>query len=108
MAGRRAGGLSAGLVFLAIALVGSVAYVLFAITVRDASQMPLLASATVVLALVFLGLAVYCLRATWRAGTEARGGRALLIGLLGGLASIAAAGALSGALILFSLSGGAR
>jgi hypothetical protein len=53
--GRR--GISPGVVFLAIALVGSVAYVAYAITVRDASQIPLLASGAVVLAIVFGALA---------------------------------------------------
>ena len=101
-AGRRR--ISPGLVFLAIALVGSIAYVAVRVTVRDASQIPLLASGAVVLALVFGALAVYCLRATWRAGAEGRGGRAMLIALVGGGAAIAAAGCLAGALILFQLS----
>jgi hypothetical protein len=102
--GRR--GISPGVVFLAIALVGSVAYVAYAITVRDASQIPLLASGAVVLAIVFGALAVYCLRETWRAGLEDRGGRALLIALVGGGAAIAASGCLAGALILFLLASG--
>lgn len=103
---RRGGRISAGAVFLVIALVGSVAYVLFAVTVRDASQMPMLASATVVLGLVFGALALYCLRSTWRAGTQGRGGRALLVGVIGGLSAIAAAGAIAGAFIMFSLANG--
>ena len=99
-------GVSPGIVFLAVALIGSLGYGLYALTVRDASQIPLLASGAVVLALVFGALAVYCLRATWRAGVEARGGRAMLIALVGGGAAIAAFGALAGSLILFRLSGG--
>ena len=101
--GRR---ISPGIVFLAIALVGSAAYALYAVTVREASQIPLLASGAVVLAIAFAALAAYCLRATWRAGQEARGGRALGIALVGGIAAIVAAGCLAGALILFQLSGG--
>ena len=65
--------ISPGVVFLAIALIGSIAYVAFAITVRDASQIPLLASGAVVLAIVFGALAVYCLRATWRGGQPGPG-----------------------------------
>jgi hypothetical protein len=103
-AGRR--GVSPGVVFLAIALIGSIAYVAYAITVRDASQIPLLASGAVVLAIVFGALAAYCLRETWRAGLEDRGGRALLIALVGGVAAIAASGCLAGALILFLLASG--
>ena len=53
--GRR---ISPGVVILAIALVGSFAYLLYAITVRDPSQIPLLASGAVVLGLVFAALAV--------------------------------------------------
>jgi len=59
----RSRGISPGIVILLIALVGSVAYVLFAITVRDSSQIPLLASGAVVLGIVFVALAVYCARA---------------------------------------------
>ena len=102
--GRR--GISPGVLFLAVALVGSVAYVAYAITVRDASQIPLLASGAVVLAIVFGALAAYCLRETWREGLEDRGGRAILIALVGGGAAIAASGCLAGALILFLLASG--
>lgn len=92
-----------GVVFLAVAVVGSVAYLAYAITVRDASQIPLLASGAVVLGLAFAALALYSLRATWRAGQEGRGGRALLIGLIGGGAAMATAGCFAAALILFQL-----
>ena len=44
-------------------------------------------------------------RATWRAGLEARSGHAMLIALIGGGAAIVAAGCLAGALILFQLGG---
>jgi hypothetical protein len=102
--GRR--GISPGVLFLGIALIGSVAYIAYAITVRDASQIPLLASGAVVLAIVFGALAAYCLRETWRAGLEDRGGRAVLIALVGGGAAIAASACLAGALILFLLASG--
>ena len=54
--GRR---LSPGLVFLAVALIASVVYVGYAITVRDAAQIPLLASGAVVLGIAFAALTVY-------------------------------------------------
>ena len=95
-----------GLVFLVIAVVGSIAYLLYAITVRDASQIPLLASGAVVLGIAFGALAIYCLRASWRAGGDGRGGRALFVALIGGGAAIATAGCLAGALILFQLAAG--
>jgi hypothetical protein len=103
--GRR---LSPGVLFLGLAVIGSIAYMAYAVTVRDASQIPLLASGAVVLALVFAALAGYSLRAIWRAGAEDRGGRALLIALVGGGAAIAAAGCVAGAIILFQVAAGPR
>ena len=102
---RRGRRISPGLVFLAVALVASLAYVLYAITVRDASQIPLLASGAVVLAIAFGALTVYCFSAVLRAGRDGRGGRSLLIALVGGFAAIATAGCLAGAIILFQLAG---
>jgi hypothetical protein len=95
--GRR---VSPGLVILVIALIGSVAYVLFAITVRDSSQIPLLISGAVVLGIVFTALTVFAARAIWQAGLDARNGRALLLGVVGGIAAIIAAGCFAGAVIL--------
>ncbi len=102
--GRR---LSPGPIFLVVAIVGSIAYMAYTVTVREASQIPLLASGAVVLAIVFGALSGYCLRATWRAGEEDRGRRALLIGLLGGGAAMAAAGFAAAAIILFQVAAGA-
>ena len=100
--GRR---ISPGLVFLGVALVASIAYVGYAITVRDASQIPLLASGAVVLAIAFGALTVYCFGAVLRAGREGRGGRSILIALIGGGAAMATAGCLAAAVILFQLAG---
>ena len=106
---RGAGGprIPAGLVFLAIAVLGSIAYLAYAITVRDTSQIPLLASGAVVVGLAFGALAVYCLRATWRAAREGRGGRSLMTGLIGGGAAMATAGCFAAAIILFQLAAAA-
>ncbi len=101
--GRR---ITPGVVFLVVAVVGSIAYMAYTVTVRDTTQMPLLASGAVVLAVVFAALAAYSLRATWRAGTSDRGGRAILLSLVGGGAAIAASGFAAGAIILFQLSSG--
>ena len=102
-AGRR---ISPGLIFLIIAIVASIAYVLYAITVRDASQIPLLASGMVVLAIAFGGLTVYAFSAVLRAGVDGRNGRALLIALLGGVAAMITAGCVAGSIILFGLASG--
>ena len=109
-AGSGRGGLrpTPGLIFLLIAVVGSIAYLLYAVTVRDASQIPLLASGAVVLGLAFGALAIYCLRSSWRVGADGRGGRAFGVALIGGGAAIAAAGCLAAAIILFQLAAGGR
>lgn len=102
----RSGGgiLSPGLIFLVIAIVGSIVYMAFVISVRDSSQIPLMASGAVVLAIVFAASAVYALRATLRAGQEpGGGGRSVLIAIVGGIAAIAAAGFAAGAIILFQI-----
>ncbi len=88
---------------LAIALVGSVAFAFYVITVRDASQIPLMASGAVVLAIVFIALAIYSMRAAWLAGVERRDGRAIAIGLSGGIAALIGTLAAAGAIILFLL-----
>jgi hypothetical protein len=103
--GRR---ISPGVVILAIALIGSVAYGIFVIRVRDASSLPALASGAAVLGIVFVALAAYCLRATWRAGLEHRDGRAIAIGLTGGIAALIGAGCLALAVIAFLLAGSAQ
>lgn len=96
--------MSPGVVFLAVALIGSLVFALYAITVRDASQIPLLAAGGAVLGIVFIALAGYALRATWRAGIAGRNGRALALGFGGGIAAIIGAGCVAGAIILFLLS----
>ena len=104
---RPRGGLriSPGVIFLVIALVLSVVYAVYAITVRDTSQIPLLASGAVVLGIAFGAFALYALSAVWRAGIEGRGGRAILMGIVGGGAAMVAAGCLAGAVVLFMLAG---
>jgi hypothetical protein len=89
-----------------LAIVGSIIYMAYTVTVRDTSQIPLLASGAVVLAIVFAALAAYSLRAIWRAGREERGGRVLLVALVGGAAAFAAAGFAAGAIILFQVASG--
>lgn len=95
---------SPGAVMLAIALGGSVVFALFTITVRDASQIPLLASGAAVVGIAFCAVAAYAARSTWRAGLDGRNQRAILLALAGGLAAIIGAGCLAGAIILFMLS----
>jgi hypothetical protein len=87
-------------VTLLVAVVGSLAYLAYAITVRDTQQIPLLASGAAVLGLVFLALAVAGGIATFRAGRDGRVGRAIMTAIGGGIAGIVAAGAFAFALVL--------
>ena len=87
-------------ILLLVALIGSILYLLYAITVRDASQIPMLASGAVVLGVVFVGVAVTGLIATWRSSIQGRDGRAIGHALLGGVACLAAAGCFAVAIIL--------
>ena len=90
-------------VLIVIALIGSLAYVAYALTVRDASQIPLLASGAVVLGLVFGAIAVIGARATWRSSVGGRDARAFAHAIVGGLSALAAAGCFAAAVILFLL-----
>jgi hypothetical protein len=105
--GRRARGLQIGPLVLTptrvtilLALVGSAAYLAYAVTVRDASQIPMLVSGAAVLGIVFAALAISGLVATWRAGVDGKGGRALVSAIFGGIAALVAAGCLAAAVIL--------
>jgi hypothetical protein len=92
-------------VLILIALVLSLGWLAFTITVRDPSQIPLLASGTVVLGIVFAAIAVVGGRATWRSSVRGRDARAFGHAILGGFAWLAAAGCFAAALMLFILQG---
>jgi len=95
---------SPGAVFLVLAVIGSIAFMAYFLTVREVTQIPLLASGAVVLAIVFAALAAYCLRSIWRAGTRAgHARRMMLTALVGGGAAIAAAGFAAGSIILIQI-----
>ena len=91
------------MLFLAIAMIGAIGFAIYVVTVRDASQIPLLAAGAAVLGIVFLALAAYMLRSTWKAGVAARNGRAIVLGLGGGFAAIIGMMCLAGAMIGFLL-----
>ena len=90
-------------VLIVIALIASFAYLAFAITVRDASQIPLLASGAVVLGLVFAAIAAVGARATWRSSVAGHDARAFAHAIVGGVAALASAACFAGAIILFLL-----
>jgi hypothetical protein len=90
-------------VLIVVALVGSVAFLVYTFTVRDASQIPLLAAGAVVLGLVFTAIAVFGARAIWRSSIEGRDARAFGHAIVGGFAALAAAACFAAAVILFLL-----
>jgi hypothetical protein len=87
-------------VFVGIALVGSIGYLVYALTVRDANQIPLLATGAAILGTVFAALAVLGVVRTYRAGRDGRGGSAVLSALAGGIAALIAFGAFATAAVL--------
>ncbi|HEU4572346.1 MAG TPA: hypothetical protein VFR93_06635 [Candidatus Limnocylindrales bacterium] len=87
-------------VILAVAALGSIAFLAYAVTVRDTRQIPLLASGAVVLGLVFAALAAAGGIATYRAGRDGRVLQATALALGGGIAGIVAAGAMAFALVI--------
>ena len=87
-------------VTLLIALIGSVGFLGYAITVRDPSQIPLLASGAAVLGIVFAALALAGAIGAVRAGREGAGGRAFAMALSGGIAAVIAFGCFGAAIVL--------
>jgi len=93
-------------ILIAIALIGSLLYFGYAFTVRDASQIPLLASGAFVLGLVFAAIAVVGARATWRSSVRGRDARAFAHAIVGGLAALASAACFAGTVVLVLLNQG--
>ncbi len=93
-------------ILIVVALIGSLLYLLYAVTVRDASQIPLLASGAVVLGIVFAAIAFVGGRAAWRSSVGRHDARAFGHALVGGVAALIAAGCFAGAVILFLVRAG--
>ena len=73
-------------IILLVAVAGSVGYLAYAITVRDATQIPMLASGAAVLGIVFSALAIAGAIETMRAARDDRPGRSVAAAVFGGLA----------------------
>ncbi len=87
-------------VFLAIALVGGLAFVAWSLVARDANQVPMMATGFAVLGIVMGIVAIASVGRIVSAGREGRDGLAVLTALVGGLAAAAAMLLLAGAAIL--------
>ena len=88
------------IVMLGVALGGSILFIVYAVAVRDASQIPMLAAGSAVLGIAFSALAVAGAVWTYRASKADEGGRAFAFALLGGFAALAAAAAFATAVVL--------
>ncbi len=95
------------LVILAIALVGSLAYIAYAILqVEDSAQIPMVTSGTAVLGIVFAAMSVGGAIQMWRAWQEGLQGRTVLFAVVGGVAGMIALGCFAGALVMALVMGG--
>ncbi len=93
-------------IILLVAVAGSVGYLAYAITVRDATQIPMLASGAAVLGIVFSALAIAGAIETMRAARDDRPGRSVAAAVFGGLAGVVAFGCFAAAAVLALLWGG--
>ncbi|MDA8201990.1 MAG: hypothetical protein M0Z49_04385 [Chloroflexi bacterium] len=94
------------LVFL-VAVTGTIGYLVYAITVRDATQIPMLASGAAVLGIIFAALAIAGAVETVRAARADRPARSVAAAVFGGVAGIVAFGCFAAAVVLALLVGAA-
>jgi uncharacterized membrane protein HdeD (DUF308 family) len=87
-------------VLVVVALVGSVGYFAYAVTVREESQIPMLAAGATVLGIVFAALAIAGAISTLRAARADRPGWSVVNAILGGIAGVIAFGCFAGAAVL--------
>lgn len=87
-------------VILALALIGSVVFVVYGLVTRDATQVPLLTTGLAILGIVFVALSLAGASHAYRAGADGHGGRAFALAVGGGLCALVAAGSLASAVIL--------
>jgi uncharacterized ion transporter superfamily protein YfcC len=88
-------------VFLAIALLGGLAFLVWSVFARDASyQIPMMATGFAVCGLVLGAVAVLSVGRIISAGREGRDGTAVVTALVGGLLAMAAMLLLAGAVIM--------
>ena len=77
-------------VFLAIA--GSIAFILVTVKSNSDDQIPMMATGFAALGASLAALAIGALAGMWRAASRARGGRAFVLALVGGVAALSAIG----------------
>lgn len=92
-------------VILLVAVVGSVAYLVYAITVRDPAQIPMLISGAAVLGITFTALAIAGAFETIRAARADRPGYSVVAAIFGGVAGLVAFACFAAAAVLALLWG---
>ncbi len=92
-------------VILFVAVVGSAGYLAYALTVRDATQIPMLASGAAVLGIVFAAVALAGAIETVRAARADRPARSVVAAIFGGIAGMIACGCFAAAALLALLWG---
>ena len=92
-------------VTLGCATLGSLLIVLYGLTVRDASQLPVLTAGGAISGVVFAVLAGVGAWTAYHESAAGRAGRAFGYAFLGGIAALLAAAAFAGAMILGLLHG---
>lgn len=87
-------------VLFLVAIIASIAYVAFALTVRDTSQIPMLSSGAGILGVMFSLLTLTGGIAMWRAGVDRRSGTSFGMAILGGVSAMIALGCFAFAIVL--------
>ena len=95
-------------VFLGVALIGGLAFLAWSVLVRDANQVPMMATGFAVCGLVLAVVAAMSVGRIITAGREGRDGTAVITALVGGLIAVAAMLLLAGAVILSLLWSGTK
>jgi hypothetical protein len=91
-------------IVLALALVGSLGFIVYVVLRIEDNQLPLMAAGFVALGVTFALIALWCLYGIWRAASRARGGRAFALAIVGGLAGLGAIGSFAVAAVSLMVS----
>jgi hypothetical protein len=79
-------------ILLGLLIVGSTIYIGYVVLKVEDNQIPLMAVGFVVLGASFAAVALWCVLGIWRAASRARGGRAFLLAIIGGVSGLGAIG----------------
>ena len=79
-------------IVIGLAMIGSIVFIGYVVLRVEDNQIPLMAAGFVVLGASLAAIALWCVGGIWRAASSARGGRALGLAIIGGVAGMAAIG----------------